>query len=53
MLGLVVLRIEAKNNTKEKVETLCNFFFMYGKHEKANDFFRNLEIGGNFIKVPD
>lgn len=52
MLGLVILRIKAKN-TEEKAEKLCNFFFMYGKHEKANDFFHNLETGGNFIKVPD
>lgn len=52
MLGLVILKIKGKN-TKQKAETLCNFHFMYGRHEKANDFFHNLDIGGDFIKVPD
>lgn len=53
MLGLVILRIEAKNNTKSCAETLCNFFFMYGRDEETRDFFHNLELGGEFIKVPD
>lgn len=53
MLGLVILLKEARNDPKQKAEKLCNFFFMYGRHEKANDFFHNLDIGGEFIKVPD
>lgn len=51
MLGLVVLRIEAKNNTKEKAEMLYNFFFAYGRNDETRDFFHSL--GSEFIEVPD
>ena len=52
MLGLVVLKVEAKNNAKEKAEGLYNFFFAYGRNDETRDFFHNL---GNeqFVEVPD
>lgn len=51
MLGLVILKVEAKNNTKECAEMLYNFFFAYGRSEEARDFFHNL--GSKFVEVPD
>ena len=51
MLGLVILKIKGKN-TKTCVETLCNFFFMYGRDEETRDFFHNLGTN-EFVEVPD
>ena len=50
MLGLVVLRIEARNSN-QKAEGLYNFFFVYGKNQETRDFHRNL--GSKFTEVPD
>lgn len=51
MLGLVILKVEARNNEKERAEGLYNFFFMYGKDQETRDFYHNL--GNEFVEVPD
>ena len=51
MLGLVILKIEARNNEKERAEGLYNFFFMYGKNQETRDFYHNL--GDEFVEIPD
>lgn len=51
MLGLVILKVEARNNEKERAEGLYNFFFVYGKNQETRDFYHNL--GDKFIEIPD